>query len=56
VLDGLAHPERVRLFDMEPVPAASRDLRQRLVETDVPSAVAEVIHREGLYQAEPRVH
>jgi nicotinate-nucleotide adenylyltransferase len=56
VLDGLAHPERVRLFDMEPVPAASRDLRQHLVETDVPPAVAEIIHRDGLYQAEPRVH
>jgi nicotinate-nucleotide adenylyltransferase len=56
VLEGLAHPERVRLFDMEPVPAASRELRQRLVETDVPPAVAEIIHREGLYRAEPRVH
>jgi nicotinate-nucleotide adenylyltransferase len=56
VLDGLAQPERVRLFDMEPVPAASRDLRQHLVETDVPPAVAAIIRREGLYQAEPRVH
>jgi nicotinate-nucleotide adenylyltransferase len=56
VLDGLAQPERVRLFDMEPVPAASRDLRQHLVETDVPPAVAEIVRRDGLYQAEPRVH
>jgi nicotinate-nucleotide adenylyltransferase len=53
VLDGLAQPERVRLFDMEPVPAASRDLRRHLVEADVPPAVAEIIRREGLYQAEP---
>jgi nicotinate-nucleotide adenylyltransferase len=56
VLDGLAQPERVRLFDMEPVPAASRDLRRHLVETDVPPAVAEIIRRDGLYQGKPRVH
>jgi len=56
VLDGLVQPERVRLFDMEPVPAASRDLRQQLVEADLPPAVAEIIRREGLYPAEPRVH
>ena len=56
VLNGLAQPERVRLFDMEPVPAASRDLRQRLVEADLPPAVAEIIRREGLYPARPGVH
>ncbi len=56
VLAGLVHPERVRLFEMEPVPAASRDLRRRLVEADVPPAVAEIIRREGLYRATPRVH
>ena len=56
VLDGLEQPERVRLFEMEPVPAASRDLRRRLVEADVPPAVAEIIRREGLYRTAPRVH
>jgi len=56
VLDGLAQPERVRLFDMKPVPAASRDLRRHLVETDLPPAVAEIIRRDGLYRTEPRVH
>ena len=56
VLAGLAHPERVRLFDMAPVPAASRDLRQHLVEADLPPAVAEIIRREGLYRTAPRVH
>jgi nicotinate-nucleotide adenylyltransferase len=56
VLDGLEHPERVRLFDMDPVPAASRALRRNLVEADVPPAVAEIIRRERLYQADPRVH
>ncbi|MGN6797112.1 MAG: nicotinate-nicotinamide nucleotide adenylyltransferase [Gaiellaceae bacterium] len=56
VLNGLAQPERVRLFDMEPVPAASRDLRHHLVEADLPPAVAEIIRREGLYPAQPGVH
>jgi nicotinate-nucleotide adenylyltransferase len=56
VLDGLAHPEQVRLFEMEPVPAASRDLRRHLVEADLPPAVAEIIRRDGLYPVEPRVH
>ncbi len=56
VLAGLAHPERVRMFEMAPVPAASRELRAQLVEADLPPAVAEIIRREGLYPAEPRVH
>jgi nicotinate-nucleotide adenylyltransferase len=56
VLDGLAHPDRVRFFEMEPVPAASRDLRHHLVEADLPEAVAEIVRREGLYRAGPRVH
>jgi nicotinate-nucleotide adenylyltransferase len=49
VLERLARPDRVRLFDMDPVPAASRRLRQALVEADVPSAVADIIRREQLY-------
>jgi nicotinate-nucleotide adenylyltransferase len=56
VLDCLEQPGRVRLFDMEPVPAASRDLRRQLVDADVPPAVAEIIRRNGLYRTEPRVH
>jgi nicotinate-nucleotide adenylyltransferase len=56
VLDGLDRPERVRLFEMDPVPAASRDLRATLVEADVPPAVAEIIRREGLYRPAPGVH
>ena len=56
VLESIDRPERVRLFEMEPVPAASRDLRVDFVESDVPPAVAEIIRREGLYPAEPRVH
>jgi nicotinate-nucleotide adenylyltransferase len=56
VLDELERPERVQLFAMQPVPAASRDLRVGFVESDVPPSVAEIIRRERLYRAEPRVH
>lgn len=56
VLDALEQPERVRLVDMEPVRAASRDLRRHLDEADLPPAVAEIIRREGLYRTAPRVH
>jgi nicotinate-nucleotide adenylyltransferase len=51
VLERVERPERVRLFEMEPVPAASRDLRVDFVESDVPPAVAGIIRREGLYSA-----
>ena len=50
VLAELDRPERVRLFEMEPVPAASRELRRALVEDDVPSAVANIIRSRGLYR------
>ena len=52
VLTQLDRPERVLLFDMEPVPAASRELRRALVEDDVPSEVAEIIRARGLYRAD----
>jgi nicotinate-nucleotide adenylyltransferase len=52
VLDRLGRPERVRLFEMEPVPTASRELRRGLDEADVPAAVAQIIRREGLYGAD----
>lgn len=53
VLSRLAQPERVRLFEMPPVPVASRELRQAMAEPDVPSAVAEIIRARGLYRARP---
>ncbi|HET7137688.1 MAG TPA: nicotinate-nicotinamide nucleotide adenylyltransferase [Gaiellaceae bacterium] len=56
VLAGLEQPERVLLFDMEPVEAASRQLRRALVDADVPPAVAEIIRREGLYRSSSGVH
>ena len=57
VLAQLDQPERVRFFEIEPMPVASRGLRARLaagedVSGEVPPAVAEILAREGLY---PRV-
>jgi nicotinate-nucleotide adenylyltransferase len=54
VLARLEQPERVSFFEIEPTPVASRELRERLergedVGDDVPSAVAEIITRDGLY-------
>jgi nicotinate-nucleotide adenylyltransferase len=54
VLARLDAPERVSFFEIEPTPVASRELRERLergedVGEDVPSAVAEIIRRDGLY-------
>ena len=56
VLAGLAQPERVLFFDIEPTPVASRELRERLergedVGAEVPSAVGEMIRADGLYAA-----
>ena len=56
VLGRLDRPERILFFDMQPIPVASRALRERFVAADVPSAVAEIIRREGLYVARPRLH
>ena len=55
VLGRLRRPERVRFFDIEPTPVASRALRSRLragedVRAEVPSAVAEIIRRDRLYE------
>jgi nicotinate-nucleotide adenylyltransferase len=55
VLDGLARPERVVFFDVEPNPAASRDVRARIAAAApldglVPPAVAELIEAQGLYR------
>ena len=56
VLDRLEQPERVLFFDIDPTPVASRELRERFVESEVPPAVGEIIRREGLYGGLPRVH
>jgi nicotinate-nucleotide adenylyltransferase len=54
VLAGLAQPERVGFFDIEPIPAASRDIRALVAAREpldglVPPAVAELIRARGLY-------
>lgn len=55
VLARLERPERVLFFDIEPTPIASSDLRTGFDEADVPSAVAAIIRRDGLYGVSSRV-
>jgi nicotinate-nucleotide adenylyltransferase len=55
VLDGLARPERVLFFDLEPNPSASTDLRARIAAGEpldglVPAAVAALVAERGLYR------
>ena len=55
VLRELRRPARVELFDMEPVPISSSDIRRRAAEGMslrdlVPQAVADEIERRGLYR------
>ena len=54
VLEQLDRPERVLFFEIEPNPAASRDIRARVaagepLEGLVPPAVAQLIAERGLY-------
>jgi nicotinate-nucleotide adenylyltransferase len=56
VLAGLEHPERVRFFEIAPIPLASRDIRALAAAGAplvglVPDAVAALIHEHGLYGA-----
>ena len=58
VLARLERPDRVSFFAIEPIPVASSELRARLargedVGADIPSAVADMIRREGLYLPPP---
>ena len=55
VLERLEHPERVRFFELEPVPIASREVRDRVARGEpiddlVPPAVAAEIAKLGLYR------
>ncbi len=55
VLQQLSRPDRVELFEIEPVPISSREIRDRVrrgesIDELVPSAVAELIESLGLYQ------
>jgi nicotinate-nucleotide adenylyltransferase len=55
VLAGLERPDRVELFEIDPLPIESRELRARVarvesIDRDVPSAVARLVSELGLYQ------
>ena len=55
VLERLDHPERVRFFEIEPFPIASREVRDRVAKGEpiddlVPPAVAAEIAKLGLYR------
>jgi nicotinate-nucleotide adenylyltransferase len=55
VLERLERPDRVRFFELEPVPIASRDVRERVARGEpiadlVPPAVAARIAELGLYR------
>jgi nicotinate-nucleotide adenylyltransferase len=55
VLQQLSRPDRVELFEIEPVSISSRDVRNRVghgesIDGLVPPAVAELIESLGLYQ------
>lgn len=57
VLRALEHPQRVLFFDLEPNPAASRDVRALAAAGKplgglVPPAVAALIEEHGLYRAD----
>jgi nicotinate-nucleotide adenylyltransferase len=54
VLNGLAQPERVIFFELDPTPVASRDLRAELasgsdVDGDIPPGALRIIRDEHLY-------
>ena len=58
VLAQLRRPERVELFELQPVPISSREIRARVtlgepIEDLVPEPVAREIERRGLYRREP---
>ncbi len=55
VLQQLSRPDRVELFEIEPVPISSREIRDRVargepIDDVVPPAVAELIESLGLYR------
>lgn len=61
VLDAVAQPERVELFEIPPVPVSSSEIRRRVaagesIEGLVPPAVEQLIGALGLYRAGSAVH
>jgi len=61
VLARLDDPERVRFFEIDPLPFASRELRAlaasgRSIRDSVPQAVCALIARDGLYRGGRPLH
>jgi len=57
VLAGLSRPDRVQFFEIEPLPIASKDIRDRVargesIDALVPEVVAGLIRERGLYLSE----
>jgi nicotinate-nucleotide adenylyltransferase len=60
VLAGLRRPDRVRFFDIEPMPVSSTEVRARVAQGEpigelVPEGVAALIAEFGLYVRQPRL-
>lgn len=60
VIAGLAHPDRVELFEIEQLPISSSEIRDRVADGEpiddlVPATVAAEIERRGLYRRPPRL-
>jgi nicotinate-nucleotide adenylyltransferase len=56
ILAALERPDRVELFEIDPIPIESRELRARVargepIDRDVPPAVARLVSELGLYRA-----
>jgi len=61
VIAHLSRPERVELFELEPLPISSSEVRERARSGDsltalVPARVAQEIERRGLYREASRLH
>jgi nicotinate-nucleotide adenylyltransferase len=61
VLEQLARPDRVELFEIDPCDVSSRDIRGRIARGEpidglVPAAVAVLIGTRGLYRSEAGLH
>jgi nicotinate-nucleotide adenylyltransferase len=55
VLAGLARPDRVEFFEIQPLPISSREIRERVARGEtvgdlVPPAVAKLVEELGLYR------
>ena len=61
VLEGLDRPERVLFFEIDPMPIASRELRERIARGEplddlVPPPVAALVREFGIYRPAAGLH